>query len=100
MSFPHYTGRSVVADKSRSEAGCDWYSLSGYGPRSMWQTRCLLASVASVLLSAAISAQSPAATVAPTGTLRVVFLGGNPVQGRVDPKTGDVSGTVPDLSRE
>jgi polar amino acid transport system substrate-binding protein len=32
--------------------------------------------------------------------LRAVFLGGNPVQGRVDPKTGEVSGTVPDLARE
>jgi len=29
-----------------------------------------------------------------------VFLGGNPVQGRVDEKTGEMSGPVPDLVRE
>jgi hypothetical protein len=34
------------------------------------------------------SAQSPSATLAPTGTLRAVFLGTNPVHGRVDPQTG------------
>jgi polar amino acid transport system substrate-binding protein len=46
------------------------------------------------------AAQTPAATLAPTGTLRAVFLGGNPVQGRVDAKTGAASGTVPDLVKE
>jgi polar amino acid transport system substrate-binding protein len=66
----------------------------------MFRTGYLLTLVAIVFLGAAVSVQSPAATLAPTGTLRVVFLGGNPVQGRVDPKTGEVSGTVPDLSRE
>ena len=68
--------------------------------RVMGRTCCLLTGIAIVFLGAAVSVQSPAATLAPTGTLRVVFLGGNPVQGRVDPKTGEVSGTVPDLSRE
>jgi polar amino acid transport system substrate-binding protein len=53
-----------------------------------------------MLIGADVGAQTPAAKLAPTGTLRAVFLGGNPVQGRVDPKTGDVSGTVPDLARE
>jgi len=52
------------------------------------------------LLSLPAWAQSPAATLAPTGTLRAVFLGGNPVQGRVDEKTGEMSGPVPDLVRE
>jgi polar amino acid transport system substrate-binding protein len=66
----------------------------------MWQTRFLMTSVALMSLGAAVSVQSPAVTLAPTGTLRAVFLGGNPVQGHVDPKTGDVSGTVPDLARE
>jgi polar amino acid transport system substrate-binding protein len=56
--------------------------------------------IAILLIGAGVGAQSPAATLAPTGTLRAVFLGGNPVQGRVDSKTGDVSGTVPDLARE
>ena len=38
--------------------------------------------------------------LAPTGTLRAVFLQNNPVQGRVDPKTGEVSGPAADLTRE
>ena len=38
--------------------------------------------------------------LAPTGTLRAAFLGGNPVQGRVDAKTGAVSGPVEELTRE
>ena len=66
----------------------------------MWQMPCLLASIAIVLCASAVSVQSPALKLAPTGTLRVVFLGGNPVQGRVDPKTREASGTVPDLARE
>lgn len=37
------------------------------------------------------------AELAPTGVLRVVFLGSNPVQGRVDPVTGAISGPVADL---
>src|SRR5262245_13798552 len=47
-----------------------------------------------------VPAQSPSATLAPTGTLRAVFLGSNPVQGRVDPQTGVATGTVPDLVKE
>ena len=41
-----------------------------------------------------------AADLAPTGTLRAAFLGTNPVQGRVDAKTGAISGLVADLTRE
>ena len=44
-----------------------------------------------------LPAQSAAATLAPTGTLRVIFLGMNPVQGRMDPKTGIATGPVPDI---
>jgi ABC-type amino acid transport substrate-binding protein len=47
--------------------------------------------------SVRLSGQSPAATLAPTGTLRVVFLGMNPVQGRMDPQTGKATGPVPDV---
>jgi ABC-type amino acid transport substrate-binding protein len=43
------------------------------------------------------AAQTISATLAPTGTLRVVFLGLNPVQGRIDPQTGKASGPVPDI---
>src|SRR5215471_10578233 len=45
-------------------------------------------------------AQSQTALLAPTGTLRGVFLGSNPVQGRVNQATGEVTGPVPDLVRE
>ena len=38
--------------------------------------------------------------LAPTGTLRAVFLATNPVQGRVDPQSGATSGPAPDLVRE
>lgn len=38
--------------------------------------------------------------LAPTGTLRAAFIANNPVQGRVDPQTGAISGPVPDLVRE
>jgi len=41
-----------------------------------------------------------AATLAPTGTLRAVFLGTNPVHGRVDAQTGQAIGPVPDLVLE
>jgi polar amino acid transport system substrate-binding protein len=39
-------------------------------------------------------------SLAPTGTLRVTFLGNNPVQGKVDAATGAVSGLVTDIARE
>lgn len=45
-------------------------------------------------------AQSPAAVLAPTGTLRAVFLSSNPVHARVDPRTGVADGPVPDLVKE
>jgi len=44
-------------------------------------------------------AQSSAKALAPTGTLRAVFLGTNPVHGRIDPKTLTAEGPVPDLVR-
>ena len=37
---------------------------------------------------------------APTGTLRATFLGSNPVQARTDPKTGEMTGPVVDLTKE
>ena len=41
-----------------------------------------------------------AAELAPTGTLRVAFLGNNPVQAQKDPQSGEYSGPVPDLVKE
>jgi polar amino acid transport system substrate-binding protein len=50
--------------------------------------------------SAADQGSARAADFAPTGTLRASFLGSNPVQGRTDPKTGEVTGPVVDLTKE
>jgi len=52
------------------------------------------------LLATSATAQSPSPAMAPTGTLRAVFLGGNVVQGRMDARTGTATGPVPDLVRE
>ena len=62
--------------------------------------RSTVLSLLACLLAIPVAAQSPAATLAPTGTLRAAFLGGNPVQGRVNAQTGVASGTVPDLVKE
>ncbi|MEQ1949348.1 MAG: transporter substrate-binding domain-containing protein [Bryobacteraceae bacterium] len=45
-------------------------------------------------------AQSLPSTLAPTGTLRAAFLGDNPALGRVDAKTGAVTGPVADIVKE
>jgi polar amino acid transport system substrate-binding protein len=49
-------------------------------------------------LGAMLHAQST--LLAPTGTLRSSFIATNPVQGRVDPKTGETTGPAADLTRE
>jgi len=53
-----------------------------------------------LLVLLGLAAVPPAADVAPTGTLRASFIASNPVQGRVDAKTGAVTGPVADLTRE
>src|SRR5262245_24055408 len=50
------------------------------------------------VLVATVHAQST--VLAPTGTLRASFIATNPVQGRVDAKTGEASGPAADLTRE
>jgi len=45
-------------------------------------------------------AADSAGDIAPTGVLRVTFLGGNPTQGKVDAKTGAISGPVRELADE
>jgi polar amino acid transport system substrate-binding protein len=52
------------------------------------------------LLCLPAMAQSPASTLAPTGTLRAAFLGTNPVHARMDPQTGAITGPVADLVKE
>lgn len=58
---------------------------------------CLLAAAAA---AQSTPAQSPTTTLAPTGTLRAAFLATNPVHARVDARTGEATGVVPDLVRE
>ena len=53
-----------------------------------------------IAVAAPVTGQSSSWPLAPTGTLRTVFLRTNPIHGRVDPRTGDVSGPVPDMARE
>jgi polar amino acid transport system substrate-binding protein len=54
--------------------------------------------VAFFALALALQAQST--VLAPTGTLRASFIATNPVQGRVDARTGATTGPAPDLVRE
>jgi polar amino acid transport system substrate-binding protein len=52
------------------------------------------------LLLAGFCVAVQAQVLAPNGTLRATFLAGNPVQGRVDPKTGAASGLAVELAQE
>src|SRR5262245_36154495 len=52
------------------------------------------------LLTVSAAGQTSSEVLAPTGTLRAIFLGSNPVQGRIDSQTGVASGVVPDLVQE
>ena len=47
-----------------------------------------------------VSAADQPPAFAPTGTLRAVYLGSNPVQARTDPNTGEVTGPIVDLTKE
>ena len=52
-----------------------------------------------MLVALLLLLQLTKADLAPTGTLRVSFIGNNPVQGRVEP-SGATTGPGPDLARE
>jgi polar amino acid transport system substrate-binding protein len=56
--------------------------------------------LATFVLVCVASATLLGADLAPTGTLRASFLGLNPVQGTVDPKTGVITGPVADIVKE
>src|SRR5215469_6670547 len=66
------------------------------------QKLCAVMAVAIVGFSQPLAAQAAleAGLLAPAGILRVTFLAGNPVQGRIDPQTGAVSGPVADITQE
>src|ERR1700722_20072161 len=67
---------------------------STYNHAMRWLRRFLVLCVAVWPCAAQTSA------LAPSGTLRAAFLGDNPVLGRVDGKTGEVTGPVADLVKE
>src|SRR5512132_3803386 len=58
-------------------------------------TLCLL-----VFFAVGVFLHAQSQALAPTGTLRSSFIATNPVQGRVDAKTGETSGPAADLTRE
>jgi polar amino acid transport system substrate-binding protein len=60
----------------------------------------LLLTCTAITLRSEAGQRTSSATLAPTGTLRAVFLGTNPVHARVDAKTGAITGPVADLSVE
>jgi polar amino acid transport system substrate-binding protein len=53
-----------------------------------------------IFLVLALAQPAQRAVLAPTGTLRASFIASNPVQGRVDPKSGVTTGPAPDLVQE
>jgi polar amino acid transport system substrate-binding protein len=60
--------------------------------------RCALLSLVAVLFACAGNAADP--VLAPSGTLRAVYIGPNVAQARLDPATGTISGVVADIARE
>lgn len=60
----------------------------------------VLAAFSLVVPGLVIALHAQGTLLAPTGTLRSSFIATNPVQGRVDPKTGATSGPAADLTRE
>jgi len=52
------------------------------------------------LLALALALPAQRTVLAPTGALRASFIATNPVQGRVDARTGATTGPAPDLVRE
>ena len=52
-----------------------------------------------VLLAAYPAQANDAATLAPTGTLRVTFIGRNPVQATIDEKSGEARGPAAEIAR-
>ncbi len=60
----------------------------------------LVASAISIVQPRTLRAAGAREDLAPTGTLRIAFLGRNPAQAIRDPATGEYSGPVPDIMRE
>ncbi len=65
-----------------------------------WIVFLSLSSLAGTLPAQIADDEAMREALAPTGTLRAAFLGANPVQVRVDPQTGEVTGPAADVARE
>ncbi len=59
-----------------------------------------LPAIASLIFLLAGHAMAADAVLAPTGTLRAVYIVANLAQARLDPQTGNVTGVVADITRE
>jgi len=66
----------------------------------MAQARGIRYQAIAVCLALAATVHAQSTLLAPTGTLRASFIATNPVQGRVDAKTGEATGPAADLTRE
>jgi len=69
-------------------------------PRTFPQGLAFAAGVFGIMLAAPAFAADAKTDLAPTGTLRGIFLGGNPVQGVRNSASGEYSGAVPDMLKE
>jgi len=67
---------------------------------NLWIVFLSLTSLAGPLSAQVADDEAMREALTPTGTLRAAFLGGNPVQVRVDPQTGEVTGPAVDVARE
>ncbi len=65
-----------------------------------WIVFLSLTSLAGALPAQVADDEAMREALTPTGTLRAAFLGRNPVQVRVDPQTGEVTGPAADVARE
>ena len=65
-----------------------------------WIVFLLLSSLAGPLQAQVADDEAMREVLASNGTLRAAFLGRNPVQVRVDPQTGEVTGPAADVARE
>ena len=65
-----------------------------------WIVFLSLTSLAGALPAQVADDEAMREALSPTGTLRAAFLGRNPVQVRVDPQTGEVTGPAADVARD
>ena len=65
-----------------------------------WIVFLFLSALAGALVAQDTGGESIREALAQTGTIRAAFLGGNPVQVRIDPRTGEITGPAVDVARE